>query len=109
MLGLYDRVAIREALTEKKTDKKEEKKDARGKPEAKPADAKPKPEGSTDAAKRDDKPADAELSPDDAADNDTPQTASPEKRHAPVAGSTNFATSAGWNSTPRRSKSWSAS
>ncbi|MBT1512301.1 DUF459 domain-containing protein [Bradyrhizobium sp. SRL28] len=78
MLGLYDRVAIREALTEKKTDKKEEKKDARGKPEAaKPADAKPKPEGSTDAAKRDDKPADAELSPDDAADNDTPQIASP--------------------------------
>ena len=79
MLGLYDRVAIREALTEKKTDKKEEKKDARGKPDAKPADAKPKPEGSTDAAKRDDKPVDAELSPDDAADNDTPQSASPEK------------------------------
>ena len=79
MLGLYDRVAIREAVTEKKTDKKEEKKDARGKPDAKPADAKPKPEGSTDAAKRDDKPVDAELSPDDAADNDTPQTASPEK------------------------------
>ena len=77
MLGLYDRVAIREALAEKKTDKKEEKKDARGKPEAKPADAKPKPEGSTDAAKRDDKPVDAELSPDDAADNDTPQVASP--------------------------------
>jgi hypothetical protein len=78
MLGLNDRVAIREALTEKKTDKKEDKKDARGKPDAKPADAKPKPEGSADAAKRDDKPVDAELSPDDAADNDSPQTA-PEK------------------------------
>ena len=79
MLGLYDRVAIREAVTEKKTDKKEDnKKDPRGKPDAaKPADAKPKPEGSTDAAKRDDKPVDAELSPDDAADNDTPQIASP--------------------------------
>ena len=74
MLGLYDRVAIRETVTEKKTDKKEDKKDARGK-----TDAKPKPEGSADAAKRDDKPVDAELSPDDAADNDTPQGATPEK------------------------------
>ena len=79
MLGLYDRVAIRETVTEKKTDKKEDKKDARGKPDAKPADAKPKPEGSTDAAKRDDKPVDAELSPDDAADNDTPQGTTPDK------------------------------
>ena len=79
MLGLYDRVAIRETVTEKKTDKKEDKKDARGKTDAKPADAKPKPEGSADAAKRDDKPVDAELSPDDAADNDTPQGATPEK------------------------------
>src|SRR5437762_3232742 len=79
MLGLYDRVAIRETVTEKKTDKKEDKKDARGKPDAKPADAKPKAEGSTDATKRDDKPVDAELSPDDGADNDTPQGATPEK------------------------------
>jgi len=79
MLGLYDRVAIRETVTEKKTDKKEDKKDARGKTDAKPADAKPKPEGSTDAAKRDDKPVDAELSPDDAADNDTPQGTTPDK------------------------------
>jgi hypothetical protein len=78
MLGLNDRQAIREAVTEKKPDKKDEKKDARGKPEAKPADGK-KPEAATDTAKRDDKPADAELSPDDAADNDTPQTAAPEK------------------------------
>ncbi|WOH65658.1 DUF459 domain-containing protein [Bradyrhizobium sp. BWA-3-5] len=77
MLGLNDRVAIREAVTEKKTDKKDEKKDARGKPDAKPADGK-KPEGATDTAKRDEKPVDAELSPDDA-DNDTPQTAAPEK------------------------------
>ncbi len=41
MLGLHDRVAIREAVTEKKTDKKDDKKDARGKTDAKPADAKP--------------------------------------------------------------------
>src|SRR3954454_9874832 len=80
ILGLNDRVSIREAVTEKKTDKKDEKKDARGKTDPKPADttkptadAKPKPEGSTDTAKRDDKPVDTELSPDDAADNDTPQ------------------------------------
>jgi hypothetical protein len=82
MLGLNDRQAIREAVTEKKTEKKDEKKDAR-KPDAKPADGKsadgkPKPEGQTETAKRDDKPADAELSPDDA-DNDTPQSAAPEK------------------------------
>ena len=76
MLGLNDRVAIREAVTEKKTDKKDEK-DARGKPDTKPADGK-KPEGATDTAKRDEKPVDTELSPDDA-DNDTPQTAAPEK------------------------------
>ena len=49
MLGLHDRVAIREAVTEKKTDKKDDKKDAR----AKPGDAKSKPESSTDAAKSD--------------------------------------------------------
>src|SRR6185437_12319882 len=40
MLGLNDRVSIREAVTEKKADKKDDKKDARGKP----GDAKPKPE-----------------------------------------------------------------
>ncbi len=39
MLGLHDRVAIREAVTEKKTEKKDDKKDARGKT----GDAKPKP------------------------------------------------------------------
>jgi hypothetical protein len=92
MLGLHDRVAIREAVTEKKPEKKDDKKDARGKtdakPDAKPADGKPaeakpadpkaKPEGATDTAKRDDKQVDAELSPDDAAD-DTPQVSAPEK------------------------------
>src|SRR3954462_10917525 len=94
MLGLNDRVAIREAVTEKKTDKKEDnKKDARGKPDAtKPADAKPKPESSADAAKADAGKADgtkadtakADTKPDtakadDAEDDDAPQSAAPEK------------------------------
>jgi hypothetical protein len=79
MLGLNDRVSIREPVPEKKTDKKDDKKDARAKPDAKPADAKPKPEGATDAAKRDDKPVDTELSADDAAENDAPQGATAEK------------------------------
>ncbi|QPF84164.1 DUF459 domain-containing protein [Bradyrhizobium genosp. L] len=75
MLGLNDRIPIREP--EKKVDKKDDKdkKDARAKggdkPDAKPgdkADAKPgdKPDA---AAKPDDKPVDAELAPEDA-DND---------------------------------------
>jgi uncharacterized protein len=85
MLGLNDRVAMREPAAEKSdgkaSDKKGDKKDAR-KPDAKPADAKPgaKPDGATDAtAKPDAKPADAELSADDAADNDAPPVIAPEK------------------------------
>jgi uncharacterized protein len=78
MLGLNDRVPMREPAVDKsKSDKKDDKK--------KPADAKPgakndvKPDGSADsAAKHDDKPADAEAA-DDADDNDTPPTAAPEK------------------------------
>jgi uncharacterized protein len=82
MLGLNDRTSIREPVAEKKTDKKDEKdkKDARAKSEAKPGDAKPKPEGAANAgAKPDDKPVDTELSPDDAADADTPPIIAPEK------------------------------
>jgi hypothetical protein len=83
MLGINDRVAMREPVAEKKEekkdDKKTDKKDAR-KPDAKPAE-KPaaKPDTTTDtAAKPDDKPADAEA--DDAADNaDSPSIAAPEK------------------------------
>ena len=80
MLGINDRVAIREPVVEKKTDKTDkkddkDKKDARAKPDAKPGDAKPDA-----AAKPDDKPVDTELSPDDAADNgDTPPVIAPEK------------------------------
>src|ERR1700736_2687218 len=76
MLGLNDRVAIREPAVEKSdgksSDKKSDKKDAKAKPDAKPGDAKSgaKPDGATDAAgKPEDKAVDPELSPDDAADN----------------------------------------
>jgi len=89
MLGLNDRVAIREAAPEKKSDKKDDKKDAR----AKPGDAKPKPESSTDTAKADAGKADAgkadgtkadtakadTAKADDAEDDDAPQIAAPEK------------------------------
>src|ERR1700737_3558432 len=67
MLGLNDRMSMREPAAEKTngkaSDKKGDKKDAR-KPDAKPADAKPgaKPDGATDAAaKPDAKPATPEL------------------------------------------------
>ena len=85
MLGLNDRVAMREPAAEKSdskpADKKSDKKDARAKPDAKPADAKPaaKPMATADAAKPDDKTVDTELPPDDAADNDAPPAIAPEK------------------------------
>src|SRR6266446_5049288 len=86
MLGLNDRVSMREPVVEKtdskSTDKKNDKKDAKAKPDAKPADAKPtaKPDDAGNAAaKPDDKPVDAELSPDDAADSDAPPVIAPEK------------------------------
>src|SRR6202165_3540199 len=87
MLGLNDRVAMREVAVDKadskSSAKKSDKKDAKAKPDAKPADAKSgaKPDGAPDAtAKPDDKPVDTELSPDDAADNgDAPPIIAPEK------------------------------
>src|SRR6266446_650668 len=87
MLGLNDRMAIREPVVEKpdskSADKKSDKKDAKAKPEAKPGDQKSgaKPGGATDtAAKPDDKAVDTELSPDDAADNnDAPPAITPDK------------------------------
>lgn len=106
MLGLNDRVSMREPAAEKSdsksTDKKTDKKDARTKPDAKSGDAKSgdaksgdaksgdaksgdaksgtKPDGGADtAAKPDEKAVDTELSPDDAADNDTPPVLAPEK------------------------------
>jgi hypothetical protein len=91
MLGLNDRLSLREPApdkADKPADKKTDKKDARAKPDtkdAKPADGKPqgkpeaKPDGTTDsAAKPDDKATDTEAPPDDA-DNDAPAAAAPEK------------------------------
>jgi uncharacterized protein len=80
MLGLNDRVAMREPATEKSDgkagDKKTDKKDARSKPDSKPGEAKP---DDAAAAKPDEKVLDTELSPDDAADNDTPPVMAPER------------------------------
>ncbi|MCA1451973.1 DUF459 domain-containing protein [Bradyrhizobium sp. BRP22] len=70
MLGLNDRVSIREPVAEKKDDKKTEKKDDKN---AHAKDTKP----SDGAAKPDDKPVDTELAPDDAAD--APQSAASER------------------------------
>jgi len=96
MLGLNDRLAIREAVPDKKNDKK----DARGKPQdgktqdgktvdgktldSKTSDSKSsdsKADGTSDAAARaDEKSIDTELPPDDAADNgDLPSVMAPER------------------------------
>jgi hypothetical protein len=77
MLGLNDRVSLREPAADKKVEKKDDKKDAKAKPDAKPSDGK-KPDGTTEA-KPDGKPVDTELSPDDAADADAPPATTPEK------------------------------
>jgi uncharacterized protein len=94
MLGLNDRVAIREPAAEKSdgkssdtkssdtkasdtksSDKKADKKDAKAKPEGKPADGTADP-----GAKPDDKAVDSELPPEDAADNsDAPPAITPGK------------------------------
>jgi hypothetical protein len=83
MLGLNDRVAIREPAANesdnKSSDKKSDKKDAKAKPDGKPSDA--KSDAKPDAVgKPHDKATDFELSPDDAADNsDAPPVIAPEK------------------------------
>ena len=86
MLGLNDRIPMREPAAEKSDakpgDKKTDKKDAHAKPEAKPGDVKPgaKPDDAADAAKPDNKAVDTELPPEDAADNgDAPPAIAPEK------------------------------
>ncbi|MGB9115523.1 DUF459 domain-containing protein [Bradyrhizobium sp.] len=88
MLGLNDRVAMREPATEKSEgkpgDKKSDKKDVRTKGDGKPGDAKPGAKGDdaadNAAAKPDEKAIDAELSPDDAADNgEVPPIITPER------------------------------
>ena len=80
MLGLDDRVAIREPAAEKSSNKSGEKKDAdkkdaKAKPDGKPSGEKPvaKPDSAT-------KVTDPELSPDDATDNrDAPPVMGPEQ------------------------------
>jgi uncharacterized protein len=82
MLGLNDRVAIRETASEKPDAKKSDKKEARKPGEAKPdakLDAKPeaKSDNAADAGKPEEKAQDAEA--DDAENGDTPQVAAPER------------------------------
>src|SRR5712664_2921673 len=86
MLGLNDRVAMREPAADKADGKSSEKRIDKKDAKTKPADAKPaaKPDGAadgaTDATKPGDKAVDTELSPDDAADNgDAPPIIAPEK------------------------------
>jgi hypothetical protein len=85
MLGLNDRISMREPAVEKSDAKPTDKKDARAKPEAKPSEAKPadaKPGAKPDdtAGKPGEKAVDTELSPDDTADNaDAPPATAPEK------------------------------
>ncbi|MBU6464311.1 MAG: DUF459 domain-containing protein [Bradyrhizobium sp.] len=87
MLGLNDRIAIREPAAEKsegKPDKKGEKKDAKAKAAAgtKPAADGSKPGEAAEAAKPDNKAVDTEL-PQDDADNDAPPVITPEKARTP--------------------------
>src|SRR5712671_3275154 len=80
MLGLNDRVAIREPAADKSDNKsdKSDKKDAKAKPDGKPSDTKSaaKPDA---VGKPDDKATDSELSPGDAADNSDAPVIAPEK------------------------------
>jgi uncharacterized protein len=94
MLGLNDRISMREPAVEKTDAKPTDKKDGRAKPDAKPAEAKPAEAKSAetksaetkpgakpdDPAKPGEKTVDTELSPDDAADtSDAPPVTAPEK------------------------------
>jgi uncharacterized protein len=86
MLGLNDRVPIREQAAEKPDgkpgDKKNDKKDARARPDSKSGETRPagKTDDSADAgaAKTDDRPSEAELS-DDAENGESQPAVSPEK------------------------------
>ncbi|HET7885687.1 MAG TPA: DUF459 domain-containing protein [Bradyrhizobium sp.] len=81
MLGLNDRVSIREPAAEKseaKTEKKGDKKEARKPGEAKPdGKSEPKNDAAAEPAKPDDKTQDAES--DDAENGETPQVIAPER------------------------------
>jgi len=82
MLGLNDRLPLREPIVEK-TDKPDDKKTDKTKKDAKAKGSDGKPDAKSDSkpetsAKADDKPADTDL-PQDEADNDAPPVAAPEK------------------------------
>ncbi len=82
MLGLNDRVAMREPAADKSAERRRQERRQEGRPRQAGCQARrAKPDGKPDAAaKPDDKPVDTELSPDDAADNgDTPPIIAPEK------------------------------
>lgn len=80
MLGLNDRISIREPVADKSDKDKEKKNDkgARAKQPTKQGDAKPGDAKPDTAAKPDDKPADTDLPQDDADNADAP-AAAPEK------------------------------
>ena len=110
MLGLNDRAAIREPAAEKKTDKKDDKKDARQAGRQDRARRRQARTRETEAGRLDRRrqarrqAGRPELSPDDAADNDAPRSPRRKRARARRTASMSFATSAGSNSTPRRSK-----
>ena len=109
MLGLNDRVAMREAVDRKPADKKADKKDAAPSRRCQAGEAKldgsqarsGKPADKTEGQGRVDKPNYA--SRDEADNNDTPAITGRERARSPRR-STNSARSAGSNSTPRRSR-----
>ncbi|MEK9283179.1 MULTISPECIES: SGNH family hydrolase [unclassified Bradyrhizobium] len=77
MLGLNDRIQIREPASDK-TEKASDKKNDKGaRVKGKPGET--KPSGPDTAAKPEDKPADSDLPQDDADSADAPQTPAPEK------------------------------
>ena len=109
MLGLNDRVAIREPAATKKSDKdkKDDKKDARkpkpGRQARRKAESQAGGRGRR-RAKPDDKPVDTELSPDDAADTMRRRPSRRKRPRARRTASMSSARNAGSNSTARRSK-----
>jgi hypothetical protein len=78
MLGLNDRVAIREPVANESDNKSSDRKNAKAKPGGKPSEGKSaaKPDA---VGKPDDKATDFELSPDDAADNSDAPVIAPQK------------------------------
>ncbi|WP_439400435.1 SGNH/GDSL hydrolase family protein (plasmid) [Bradyrhizobium sp. PMVTL-01] len=84
MLGLSDRMAIREPAAQKSDEPADKKSDKSArKPDKKPADAKSKENAGNDAAKPDGKAADSELAADDAENADAPRVALEKSTRSP--------------------------